>query len=75
MDLASELKKQGTTIFVLGGGPEIDWNLLTQVASQERYMVEAKNFNDLFSSFQAVQSALKSECGTKGACVSNFQLL
>ena len=66
-DIAGELKKQGATVFVLGAGPEIDWNLLVQIANGEKNVIEARNYNDLFSRFNAIQSALKVGCiGSKG---------
>ena len=64
--IAEDLKKKGTTVFVLAGGPEIDWNMLMQIATEERFVVEAKNFNELFRSFQTVASALSAGCGAKG---------
>lgn len=66
INLASTLKKLGVNIYVLAGGPEIDWNMLTQIASEEKFVFEAKNFNELVNSFQSVQSALIVNCGTKG---------
>ena len=65
--IAGELKKQGATVFVLGAGPEIDWNLLVQIANGEKNVIEARNFNDLFNRFNTIQSALKVGCtGSKG---------
>eukprot|EP00795_Rhopilema_esculentum_P016249 gene16249-7628_t len=62
--IAAELKSQGMRIYVLAGGPEIDWNLLSQVASSQRDVVEARNFNDLFNRFSVVQDALQIGCST-----------
>ena len=62
--IAAELKKQGMRVYVLAGGPEIDWNLLSQVASSPKDVVEARNFNDLFNRFSAVQNALQIGCST-----------
>ena len=60
------MKKNGMAIYVLAGGVEVDVNLLNQIASQERYVVEAKNFEELFRQPLALQSALTNGCGTPG---------
>ena len=60
--LAKDLKDQGVTIFVMGAGVEIDWNLLNQVASNQNYVIESEDFDALLGRVQNVQSALRIGC-------------
>ncbi len=64
ISIAQDLKDQGISIFVIGAGVEIDWNLLKQVASNERFVLEAENFDLLQSRVGDVQSALRIGCLT-----------
>jgi len=63
INIANELKKQGMKIFVLAGGPEVDINLINQIASDRRYVVEAKNFEELFRQPASLQSAFVTTAG------------
>ena len=61
--IANELKRQGMKIFVLAGGREIDINLINQIASEMRFVVEAKNFEELFRKPASLESAFATTAG------------